>query len=951
MARPALIILACLIGAAAARGAEVDYLREVKPLLRAHCYACHGALRQEAGLRLDTAELLKKGGKSGPALLAGERPGESPLVRRITSTDPATRMPREGQPLTAEQIAVLTAWASQGAPAPADEQPEVDPGRHWSFQCVERPAVPAVTRAPWVRNPVDAFLAAGHERHGLVPIPEAERHVLLRRVFIDLTGLPPSREQLRAFLADSSPDAYDRVVEQLLAAPAYGERWGRHWMDVWRYSDWYGRRAVPDVMNSYAMVWRWRDWIVRSLNEDKGYDRMVVEMLAADEVAPADDANVVATGFVVRNWFKWNYNQWMRDSVEHTGKAFLGLTLNCAHCHDHKYDPISKADYFRFRAFFEPLELRHDRVPGEPDPGPFVKYVYGAAYGPIPGGMVRVFDERPDAPTLIYNGGDERNKAPGEPPVAPGVPASLGGVPPDVRPVDLPPAAWYPGLKPFIQREELGKAREAVAAAGSAHAAATAAMRVAEGEWARVQMAAGQAAGELGAVRPESSADVQCGALTAYRGAALAHRVVELNLRHARSKLESLEATIAADRARYGSPQTSVAVAVAAEAWRPQAQAASRAERVATHAAADLALATVEQALFAAKQPGAAADVHAKAEQQFAAATGAEAAARAALATVSDQYAPLGPVFPRQSTGRRAALARWIASRENPLAARVAVNHIWLRHFGSAIVPTVFDFGRNGKPPSHPALLDWLAADLMEHGWSMKHVHRLIVTSSAYRMASAVPARSGQLFTSLPANEAADPDNRWLWRFNGRRMEAEVVRDSVLAVAGELDPAMGGPDIDPKQGLASNRRSVYFTTHGEEKMRLLELFDAPEVTDCYRRTETVVPQQALALANSELSLRAGRALAAKLWEAVLRDTAAADDAARVRSFVAAAFEQVLARPPSAEEAASCVTFLSEQAALVRAAAAPQPDPGDAERVAREDMVHALLNHNDFVTVR
>src|SRR5258705_1301603 len=215
------------------------------------------------------------------------------------------------------------------------------PARHWAFERVSRPGVPEVRDAGRVKNPIDAFLAREHEKRGLTPLPEARKEVLLRRVTLDLTGLPPAREDLHAFLADGSADAYERAVDRLLASPRYGERWGRHWMDVWRYSDWYGRRTTPDVMISYPRIWRWRDWIVRSLNEDKGYDRMVLEMLAADEVAPADDAALPATGVLVRNWYQWNYNVWMKDLVEHTGKAVLGLTLNCAHCHDHKYDPIT----------------------------------------------------------------------------------------------------------------------------------------------------------------------------------------------------------------------------------------------------------------------------------------------------------------------------------------------------------------------------------------------------------------------------------------------------------------------------------------------------------------------------------------------------------------------------------------------------------------------------------
>ena len=939
---PILAWLACVgyFPGAPAAAADVDYGRDVKPLLKEHCYACHGALKQEAGLRLDTADALRKGGESGPAAAPGTGAAQSVILRRLTSPDPAVRMPQEGKPLDGRQIDLIRTWIEQGAAGPPNEQPEPDPREHWSFRRVERPAVPAVKRPEWVRNPIDGFIAAGHDAHGLTPLPPAGRPALLRRVYLDLIGLPPTHEQLRAFLNDPSPDPYEKVVDQLLASPAYGERWGRHWMDVWRYSDWYGRRAVPDVMNSYPTIWRWRDWIVRSLNEDKGYDRMVVEMLAADEVTPADDQNVVATGFVVRNWFKWNYNQWMRDSVEHTGKAFLGMTLNCAHCHDHKYDPVSQKDYFRFRAFFEPLELRHDRVPGGPDPGPFVKYVYGVAYGPMAGGMIRVFDEKPDAPTLMYKGGDERNKIPGEPPVAPGVPASLGGAPLEVRPVDLPPAAWYPGLKPFVQDEELSKARQAVAAAEPPLAAGAAAMRAAEAAWMRVQTEAGRAAADPGTPRPETSAAAQAAALAAYDEASLAFRVGELNLRLAQANLRSLEARVTADRAAYSAP------APAPDAAQRAADAVA-AERAAAHAAAGLQLATAEQALFVARRAGTATDparaALAAAEQQAAAATAAEAAARAALVAANDgKYAPLGPTYPRQSTGRRTALARWIASRDNPLTARVAANHIWLRHFGSAIVPSTADFGRNGKPPSHPELLDWLAAELMERNWSMKHLHRLIVTSSTYRMASAAGGSQAS-----GANVAADRDNRMLWRFNTRRMEAEVVRDSLLHIAGQLDPAMGGPDIDPKQGLVANRRSLYFSIHGEERMRLLELFDAPEVTDCYRRSETVVPQQALALANSELSLRCGRALAGTLWDAVARETP--DPAARAAAFVAAAFEQVISRPPSAAERETCLRFLTEQAEVVRTTG-PQP-AADPERQAREDFVHAMLNHNDFVTVR
>ena len=827
---------------------------------------------------------------------------------------------------------VFLAVPTRGAEIPPDS------AGHWSFRRVERPSVPTVARADWIRNPIDAFIAAEHEKRQLVPLPPAERHVLLRRVHIHLTGLPPTREELRAFLIDTSPDAYEKVVDRLLASPGYGERWGRHWMDVWRYSDWYGRRAVPDVMSSYPMIWRWRDWIVRSLNEDKGYDRMVVEMLAADEVAPNDEANIVATGFVVRNFYKWNYNAWMRDMVEHTGKAFLGLTLNCAHCHDHKYDPISKEEYFKMRAFFEPLEMRHDRVPGEADPGPFVKYVYAQSYGPIASGRIRVMDEHLDAPTLMYNGGDERNKAAGKPPIPSDVPKALGGEPLDIRTVELPTEAWYPGSKQFVRDEELSKARAVVAAAEAPYADRRAKLLAAQRQFAELQAQAARAVQFPDAFFEGTGPMAQLAASTNLREATLAFRIGELNLRLAWARLRSLEARIAADKARFDGPAPS---ASAPELSRI----ASRAERDANHAAAELEQVTSEQVLFGERRAPATTDkakaALAAAETRHLTATKAEAVARAALAGDSDQYPPLGPVYPNKSTGRRAALAKWIASPKNPLTARVAANHIWLRHFGTAIVPTTFDFGRNGKPPTHPELLDWLAAELQDHKWSTKHLHRLIVTSNAYRTASA--SRST---TSIDeANRNVDPDNKYLWHFNAKRMEAEVVRDSLLYAAGELDATMGGADIDHNQGLKVNRRTIYFTTHGEEKMRMLELFDAAEVTDCYKRTETVVPQQALALANSELSVRCGRKLAGKLWEDASKSTGG--PGATNKAFIAAAFEQVLTRAPSASEESTCLAFLGKQADVVRGAA-PKVDPDGR---AREDLVHALLNHNDFVTVR
>src|SRR5262245_30144192 len=416
-----------LLLAGLGRAAEpVDYARQIKPLLKDRGFACHGALKQQGKLRLDTAKAIVTGGRHGPAVKPADGAG-SLLFQRISDSDESARMPPEGKPLTGEQVALLKSWIDQGAKAPADEALDEDPRAHWAFRPPVRPKATAATDRDWDRNPIDRLLFVEHQKRGLKPVAEADRATLLRRVTIDLVGLPPTRDELQAFLADTSPDAYEKVVDRLLASPRHGERWARHWMDVWRYSDWYGRRSVPDVLNSYGQIWRWRDWIVRSLNNDRGYDDMVRMMLAADEHVPGNDDEAVATGFLVRNFFRWNYNNWMRDNVEHTAKSFLGLNLTCCHGQDNKYEPVYQEEYFRFRAIFEPLEIRHERWPGEPDPGPYPKYSYGAAYKPIASGMVRVMDEKLEAKTHFYSGGDERNVAKDKPPVAPGVPKALGG--------------------------------------------------------------------------------------------------------------------------------------------------------------------------------------------------------------------------------------------------------------------------------------------------------------------------------------------------------------------------------------------------------------------------------------------------------------------------------------------------------------------------------------------
>jgi hypothetical protein len=814
---------------------------------------------------------------------------------------------------------------------------------YWSYQAVQRPSPPVPGRdsadeaqSSWIRNPIDGFIAAEHRRNGLQASPPAEPAVLLRRVYLDLIGLPPTREELLDFLEDPSETAYERVVERLLASPRYGERWGRHWMDVWRYSDWYGSRGGNEIRYSQRHIWRWRDWIVESLNEDKGYDQMIVEMLAGDELAPGDPSTARATGFLGRNWYKFDRNVWMFDAVEHTAQGFLALTLKCARCHEHKYDPISQEDYYRFRAFFEPHDVRTDPISGLT--GTEKDATLGAV---LKDGVARVYDKQLDVPTYLFARGDSRYPDEKRPLTA-GVPAAFGFDQVTIQPVSLPPESYFPALRGTIVAQQIEAARRAVEAAQAKLAEATAARAAAERHLAEFIDQQSANLDQPDATPPQPAIE------WAVKLAQRAARAAEQASVAARAELESLEARIAADRLKLAEGATT----------EPLASAAARAERQAKLARAEAAATEAENAAFSARKTARASaeagnKVVAEAEDRLAAAVKAVEAARAESAKDDAAYSPIGPEYPRQSTGRRLALAHWIADRRNPRTARVAVNHIWMRHFGQPIVATVANFGMNGSRPSHPELLDWMAAELMDQRWSMKHLHRLIVSSNTYRMTASA---SG----STASSAAVDPDNRFLWRMNSRRMESELVRDSLLFLAGQLDSTLGGPEIEETLGQVTPRRSLYFRSTPNEKMSFLEVFDQANPNECYRRQESVMPQQSLALSNSALALNQARLLARGISSAV----GAEDNPARVDAFIRAAFEHVLSRPATQPERAACARFLSRHAALLRNGSLTAytaanavgkvtllPPAQDAHLRARENLVHVLLNHNDFVTIR
>ena len=1098
-----LAVCGALVSLAATANAN-DYLTKIKPVLRERCFACHGALKQEAGLRLDTVALMTKGGDSGAAIKAGD--AASLLIAKITA-DEGERMPPEGEPLKPAEVEAIRVWIMGGAAAPEGEQPERDPRDHWSFKAPVRPAIPKVANEVWQQNPIDAFIAAEYEKRKLTPQKSADKRLWLRRVSLDLVGLPPTVEEQTAFLADESPEAYDKVVNRLLDSPQYGERWGRHFMDIWRYSDWWGLGA--EVRNSQKHIWHWRDWIIESLNADKGYDQVIRESLAADELYPNDLDKLRGGGFLARQYFKFNRTSWLDETVEHTGKAFLGLTFNCAKCHDHKYDPFSQVEYYQLRAIFEPYQVRTEFVPGVLDPEK--------------DGIPRPFDCNLDAQTFLHIRGDDRNPDKSKV-IEPQPPAFLMFAEVDIKPVHLPVEAYEPGLREFMIEAHLKQARQSVEqtlvdlnaareklkeaeANPEAMAAAAAAVKETAGnvekskplvsddfktekpdlweqrggkwEYAGGKLMQSETGAKRGVLRlktsppenfearfkyiptggqmwksvgisfdvgedgdmvtaylssfasgPKAQISYKQNGKDIYPPAASQARKVELNQEHelllrvqgtlvnllvdgelslayrlpiARRKgsldlitfdaaaqfvsfelrellagEQLVESKVAAEKGPVENGPALLSAAEATErvniaeqthaaatlAWeaiekraaaqrarrldpiptnlKDQLVAASQAELLAAEAQAKEAVARLKLELRLA--PTAKQD---EVKKKLAAAEVALTKASEAKTKPSETFTPLAGAlktlennlekedsrkkpFPTTSTGRRTALANWLTDERHPLPARVAVNHVWNRHFGKALVPTLFDFGRKGTPPTHPELLDWLAVEFREKNWSLKHIHRLICTSQTYRLSSSN-------LNADAATLAVDPDNKFYWRANPLRMEAQLVRDGLLYLAGDLDLTRGGPSI-PVADQNSKRRSLYFVHSHNEHQQFLSIFDDANVLECYRRAESIVPQQALALENSPLATAMAEKIAARIAAA---NPQAADD-----EFLRLAFSSVLATQPSAAE-----SDLVREALQQFTSIASQKKVADPKSQARIQIIHALINHNDFVTIR
>lgn len=783
-----------------------DVAAEAARVLARNCVACHGAATQLSGLDLRTPEAMRKGGERGPALTPGQ-PEASRLYRLAAGLDQPAMPP--GGKISAADLAALRAWIAAGAPplpaAPGADQDGLrrkleerpiteEERRYWAFQPPRRPPVPEAPAefAAWAENPVDAFLLARMLPQGLRPSPPAGRRALIRRLYLDLLGLPPAPEDVEAFVADPAPDAWPKLVEQVLASPHYGERWGRHWLDLVRYSDSGGFEYDRDRPHA----WRYRDYVVRSFNEDKPYPQFIREQIAGDEFAPDSPDALIATSFLRFGPDHNMKNEQTRmdeldDIVSTTTLAFLGMTVGCARCHNHKFDPIPQKDYYRMVAVF---------------------------FSTVP------VDRPLAAPDVIA-----RHRARNQ----------------EIDGLQKPLKAERDALeKPY--REQLLAAKRARLAPHIQQALRTPPEQRTEGQ-------------KLSALQVERTLRVK--------------------------EEELVQAMAPADLARRKELELALQML---DARRPEPLPA--------------AMAVGEEGR--------------QAKPSYFLYRGSPGNKGSLMSPgVLSVAARVEPAFPEppadsKSSWRRRAFAEWIASPDNPLTARVMVNRIWQHHFGAGIVRTPNNFGKSGARPSHPELLDWLATEFVRQGWSVKAMHRLMLNSQAYRMAS----------DDTDANRGIDPENRWWWRMPRVRLEGEVVRDAMLAAAGTLDRSLGGPGvfpfIDPAlwqsssgrtwPGRAlsdpvSHRRSLYIFHKRTIPYPMLEVFDKPDAAgSCPERNRSTVPTQALVLMNSEAVRRQAAFFAQRLQQERPGHPAAQ---------VERAFALALARPPSPRERSLAESFL------------------------------------------
>jgi cytochrome c553 len=872
--RPLLGILfasaCCIAGAfageerAPAAAARLTFEKDVRPIFKTYCFQCHGEEEKPKGkLDLRLARFIKRGGESGEAIVLGKH-DESLLWERVD----ADEMPPGEKKLSEKDKRMIAAWIDGGAKTTRSEPESLPPGveptdeerAFWVFQPIRRPPLPTVRAAQAVRSPIDAFLLETLEANGLTFSPEADRRTLIRRASFDLTGLPPTPEEVDAFVADSSVNAYERLVDRLLESPHYGERWARHWLDVAGYADSDGYTPA-DPIRKYSF--KYRDYLVRSLNADRRWDELIREQLAGDEMVSPPYANLspeaieklVATGFlrmaadgtgdgeVDQSTAR---NDVIAGTIRIVSTSFLGLTVGCAQCHAHRYDPISHEDYYRLRALFEPAyDWKSWRLP--------------------------------DARLIsLWTDGDRKRAA---------------DVDAEVKKLEDELTAAYNGLIKKVLERELAQVPEELRGKLREIHGLPAAKRTKE---------------QAELIKAYPRIDVDRGNVYLY------------DLKAQREIEAAFSKKIDAAKARRP-PDDYVHALSEVPGKIPTTYLFSRGDF---------------QQPRQAVRPG---------ELSVIAATAG-----------APQIADDDPNLP--TTGRRLAYARHLTSGRHPLVARVLVNRVWLLHFGRGIVNSPGDFGHLGERPTHPALLDWLADEFMTQGWSLKQLHRTIMTSTAYRQSS---KRTREI-------DAVDPENRWLARASVRRLEAEEVRDAILAVSGRLTARLYGPPVpvtpdevgqiivgaDTRDssnrptgktvdlGAEEFRRSLYILVRRSMPLSMLEAFDAPVMSpNCDRRASSTVAPQSLMMMNNEFVVRHSEVLADRV-SALAGD----DPAARVRL----AWRLTFASEPTAEQVAAAVAYLGEQQKEFASSTAKDAPP--PARRALATFCQALLNSNEFLYV-
>ncbi|MCH8043684.1 MAG: PSD1 domain-containing protein [Planctomycetes bacterium] len=818
------------------RTTKVDFERQILPIFRARCFECHGPKEQEARLRLDVRRIVFSGGETGPAVTPGDSAG-SLLIKRVLAKDEDERMPPEGKPLSADEIALVRAWIDAGAKWPKGVGATIAEKRHWAYVKPTRPALPTVKDTAWPQNAIDRFVLARLEAAGLSPSELASRARLVRRVYLDLIGLPPSPDEADKFVADDSPAAYERLVNRLLASPRYGERWARPWLDLARYADSNGFQA-----DQYRSTWPYRDWVIEAMNDDMPFDQFTIEQLAGDLLPSATVSQRVATGFHRSTTCnveagvdpEENRVNQVVDRVNTTGTVWLGTTINCGQCHSHKYDPFTQRDYYRLFAYFNNTPLE-------------VKLTSGVTYDFF---------------------GPKMN-----------VPVSQD------------------------QSSRLAQIRRQHDTAGKQLKGAMAIATREQSNWEKqfaAKTAKPSAIARIVKLPPKKRSKKQRNQLRKFY---LAQRP-EIKL--LRDKIAKLKKQI--DAAAV--PTTLVMV----EMDKPRA----------TH--------VMKRGNFLDKgervEPGTPASLH-----------------------------PLSSELPPNRLG----LAKWIVDANNPLTARVTVNRWWQEIFGRGIVATSEDFGTQCEPPTHPQLLDWLAVEFIEGGWSMKHVHKLIVMSATYR-------QSARVSTELLER---DPLNKLLARGARFRLSAEAIRDNGLTISGLISTKMGGPPVFPPQpsgiwrhvgrnapkyatstGADRYRRGIYVIWRRSAPYPAFVNFDAPDRASCVvKRSQTNTPLQALTLLNDPAYME----MAVGLARRIATDKRDLSDRERVEY----GYRLCVARRPNDKEAEHLLNVYQRELARFKTNAAaakklvgkePLPKDISAEQLAAWVYVaNILLNLDETIT--